>query len=192
MDNRERILETALELFYSRGYDAVGVQEIAEKSGVTKPTLYYYFKSKYGLLEQLLETRGEPFLEELRRACAYHGELKDTLCETAAAVAAFARRAPKFSLLFVALYYSARENEAYQAVRPLVHRLQQDVEGIFQAAAADLGNMNGRQKQFSLGFIGLVLVYLMMKSDRREGKVIEISREEIEALVHQFMHGIYS
>ena len=52
--------------------------------------------------------------------------------------------------------------------------------------------MNGRQKQFSLGFIGLVLVYLMMKSDRREGKVIEISREEIEALVHQFMHGIYS
>ena len=68
VDNRERILETALELFYSRGYDAVGVQEIAEKSGVTKPTLYYYFKSKYGLLEQLLETRGEPFLEELRRA----------------------------------------------------------------------------------------------------------------------------
>ena len=57
---------------------------------------------------------------------------------------------------------------------------------------SDLGNMNGRQKQFSLGFIGLVLVYLMMKSDRREGKVIEISREEIEALVHQFMHGIYS
>ena len=51
MDNRETILETALDLFYTRGYDAVGVQEIAERSGVTKPTLYYYFKSKYGLLE---------------------------------------------------------------------------------------------------------------------------------------------
>ena len=49
MDNRETILETALDLFYTRGYDAVGVQEIAERSGVTKPTLYYYFKSKYGL-----------------------------------------------------------------------------------------------------------------------------------------------
>lgn len=192
MDNREQILETALELFYARGYDAVGVQEIAEKSGVTKPTLYYYFKSKYGLLEQLLESRGQPFLEELHRACAYHGELKDTLCAAAETVAEFAKKEPKFSMLFVALYYSARENEAYQAVRPLMHRLQQNIEGIFNAAAADLGNMRGRQKQFSLGFIGLVLLYLMMKSDAGRGDGALISREEIEALVHQFMHGIYS
>ena len=42
MDNREKILNCALELFHARGYDAVGVQEIAEMAGVTKPTLYYY------------------------------------------------------------------------------------------------------------------------------------------------------
>lgn len=48
MDNRERILQCALELFYAKGYDAVGVQEIAQKAGITKPTLYYYFGSKYG------------------------------------------------------------------------------------------------------------------------------------------------
>ena len=76
MDNREMILETALDLFYARGYDAVGVQEIVERSGVTKPTLYYYFKSKYGLLEQLLESRGEPFMERLHKACAYEGDLR--------------------------------------------------------------------------------------------------------------------
>ncbi len=192
MDNREVILETALDLFYARGYDAVGVQEIAEKSGVTKPTLYYYFKSKYGLLEQLLESRGKPFLEELHRSCAYHGELKDTLCAAAETVAGFARREPKFSLLFIALYYSARENEAYQAVRPMVLGLQKDVEQIFEAAANDLGNMHGRQRQFSLGFIGLVIFWLLMKHETGEGRGIQISRQEIEALVHQFMHGIYS
>lgn len=83
MDNRETILETALDLFYTRGYDAVGVQEIAERSGVTKPTLYYYFKSKYGLLEQLLTSRSEAFAAELREACAYRGDLKNTLCAAA-------------------------------------------------------------------------------------------------------------
>lgn len=192
MDNRERILETALELFYARGYDAVGVQEIAEKSGVTKPTLYYYFKSKYGLLEELLRSRGEPFLEALHRACAYHGELKDTLCAAARAVADFARTEPKFSILFVAQYYSARESEAYQAVRPLVVRLQKEIEGVFDAAADDLGNMHGRQRQFSLGFIGLVILYLIMKHETEETEGLVVSEQEIEALVHQFMHGIYS
>lgn len=54
MDNREKILNCALELFHARGYDAVGVQEIAETAGVTKPTLYYYFGNKRGLLEALL------------------------------------------------------------------------------------------------------------------------------------------
>ena len=51
MDNRQLIMEKALELFCARGYDAVGVQEIAEQSGITKPTLYYYFGSKQGLYE---------------------------------------------------------------------------------------------------------------------------------------------
>ncbi len=57
MENKENILKCALDLFYAKGYDAVGVQEIAEKAGITKPTLYYYFGSKYGLLETLLTTR---------------------------------------------------------------------------------------------------------------------------------------
>ena len=56
MDNRAEILNAALDLFHARGYDAVGVQEIVERAGVTKPTLYYYFGSKLGLLKSLLET----------------------------------------------------------------------------------------------------------------------------------------
>ena len=54
MENRERILRCALELFSSRGYDAVGVQEIVSTVGITKPTLYHYFGSKEGLLKALL------------------------------------------------------------------------------------------------------------------------------------------
>ena len=51
MENRDHILDCALRLFAARGYDAVGVQEIVELAGLTKPTLYHYFGSKRGLLE---------------------------------------------------------------------------------------------------------------------------------------------
>ena len=55
MDNRQAILDSALTLFYEKGYDAVGVQQIVDSAGVTKPTLYYYFGSKQGLLSCVLE-----------------------------------------------------------------------------------------------------------------------------------------
>lgn len=192
MDNRELILETALDLFYMRGYDAVGVQEIAERSGVTKPTLYYYFKSKYGLLEQLLEERGGSWMQRLKESSRYHGDLRETLIQTAGTLVDFAKQDPKFYALFLALYHSARGNEAFQAVRPMVIRLQRDVEQIFESAAEHLGNMNGRQRQFSLGFLGLVLYYVMMKLEVSGGDTFTVSQEELESLVHQFMHGIYS
>ena len=48
MDNKEVLLQVALDLFHAKGYDAVGIQEIVDKAGVTKPTLYYYFGSKKG------------------------------------------------------------------------------------------------------------------------------------------------
>ena len=63
MDNREKILTSALDLFYARGYDAVGIQQIVDAAGLTKPTMYYYFGSKRGLLDALL---GEQY-EKLER-----------------------------------------------------------------------------------------------------------------------------
>jgi len=52
---RERLLGAALELFTQRGYAATSVREICLAAGVTKPALYYYFKSKEGIYQQLME-----------------------------------------------------------------------------------------------------------------------------------------
>jgi len=48
------IASTAAKLFAERGYDATSVREIVEAAGVTKPTLYYHFRSKEGLAQALL------------------------------------------------------------------------------------------------------------------------------------------
>jgi len=54
-NSRERLLETATELFAEKGYAGASVREIVEKAGVSKPVLYYYFKSKEGLFYAILE-----------------------------------------------------------------------------------------------------------------------------------------
>jgi AcrR family transcriptional regulator len=56
---RERILETAYDLFARRGVRDVGVDEIIERSGVAKATLYRHFPSKDVLVLAFLERREE-------------------------------------------------------------------------------------------------------------------------------------
>ncbi len=52
---RQRLLETATELFAEKGYAGTSVREIVDRAGVSKPVLYYYFKSKEGLFYAILE-----------------------------------------------------------------------------------------------------------------------------------------
>ncbi|MFH8347465.1 TetR/AcrR family transcriptional regulator [Streptomyces sp. NPDC018045] len=56
---RERILETAYELFSRRGIRAVGVDEVIARSRVAKATLYRNFPSKDALVLAFLERREE-------------------------------------------------------------------------------------------------------------------------------------
>jgi AcrR family transcriptional regulator len=54
---RQKLLAGAAELFTRKGYAATTVREIVAAAGVTKPVLYYYFRSKEGIyLELMRET----------------------------------------------------------------------------------------------------------------------------------------
>ena len=54
---RERILGTAYELFSRRGVHDVGIDELIERAGVAKATLYKHFPSKDALVLAFLEQR---------------------------------------------------------------------------------------------------------------------------------------
>ena len=55
-DTKQKILDKALELFSSRGYDAVSVGEIAQAVGIKAPSLYNHFPSKQAIFDAILET----------------------------------------------------------------------------------------------------------------------------------------
>jgi AcrR family transcriptional regulator len=59
VEPRERILESAYELFSRRGIQAVGVEEVIERASVGKATLYRHFGSKDALVLAVLELREE-------------------------------------------------------------------------------------------------------------------------------------
>jgi AcrR family transcriptional regulator len=74
---KEKIMDTAIDLFSRRGYEAVSMQEIADAVGIKKSSIYNHFKSKDQILQSVLSY----FNKELSRSDVKRpGE--ETLIET--------------------------------------------------------------------------------------------------------------
>ncbi|MGO9964476.1 MAG: TetR/AcrR family transcriptional regulator [Acidimicrobiales bacterium] len=52
-NTRQRILDIALDLFITQGYDATSIRQIAERLGFSKASIYYHFASKQDILMAL-------------------------------------------------------------------------------------------------------------------------------------------
>ena len=64
---RQKILDKALELFSTRGYDAVSVGEIAEAVGIKAPSLYNHFPSKRAIFDAIVEATAAQYEADTNR-----------------------------------------------------------------------------------------------------------------------------
>lgn len=188
MDNRSRILDCSLRLFANQGYDAVGVQEIVDAAGITKPTLYHYFGSKHGLLEALLGQYFETLIQVVRQAADYQGDLPKTLNDIVTAFFEFARENPTFYRLQLALWFAPQQSEAHKVVTRWNHELHEIVEQVFVAAEKDHGNMKGRHRAYTATFEGMINTYIGLAVNG----YTELDDELVYQAVRQFQYGIYS
>jgi AcrR family transcriptional regulator len=66
--SRESILQAAAELFSQRGYAGVGVDELANRSGIAKTAIYHHFGNKDGLLAAVVERTAAAWIEGIRQS----------------------------------------------------------------------------------------------------------------------------
>ncbi len=83
-ENRERILQAALEVFSTYGFRGATLDQIAAAAGLSKPNVLYYFESKEAIHRALLAGLLDVWLEPLRRL--------DTNGEPKAEILAYVRR----------------------------------------------------------------------------------------------------
>lgn len=65
---REAIMDAATELFAARGVTSASIDEIAEKAGIAKGSIYYNFESKAGLVEAIMARNSELLAAALQQA----------------------------------------------------------------------------------------------------------------------------
>jgi AcrR family transcriptional regulator len=56
---RERLVAAAVDLFYRKGFGAVGIDQVIDKAGVTKTTFYKHFEGKDDLMVAAVQRRDE-------------------------------------------------------------------------------------------------------------------------------------
>ncbi len=63
----EEILQAAIEAFASNGYERTRVDDVATRAGISKGTVYLYFKSKADLFREVVRSRIVTRIEGLRK-----------------------------------------------------------------------------------------------------------------------------
>lgn len=188
-NNRNFILTCALTLFAERGYDAVSVREITEMANISKPTLYYYFGNKEGLLKTIISENFEPILALLEIATNYQGDLPNSLEKVVEVYFNFAQNNPVFYQFLLTMENGATKNEAREVFFPFLERQYELLENLFERAVENHGNMAGRKQLYAMGFLSLIHSVISRFFQSKESNPSAQLKYDI---VRQFSYGIYS
>jgi AcrR family transcriptional regulator len=128
---RQRLYEAAVTLIAEQGFSATTVDQIAERAGVAKGTVYYNFASKTALFEALLEHGVRLLTEEFRSAAAGKPPV-DALDAVVRAELQFIARYQAFAQLLASEIW--RTNRAWQQTLRLVRdEAVSVIEGVVRA-----------------------------------------------------------
>ena len=91
---REMLVHVGTEVLTEKGYSAVGVDEILQRTGISRCSFYYYFKTKEGFGAELIERYRLSITQKLERCLsdtslsplgslrAFVGEVRDEMART--------------------------------------------------------------------------------------------------------------
>jgi AcrR family transcriptional regulator len=139
LQTRERLLDTARELFLARGYAATTLDHIADAAGLTKGAVYSNFSSKDDLFLALYAARVDDRVRDVQ-AAAERGTFEQITRTNARRIVARQRREPEwYGLLLEFTTYAVRHPELRRRVAREHRRLVEAIARTMDEAAAREG-----------------------------------------------------
>jgi AcrR family transcriptional regulator len=138
-------------VFVAQGYHAAGMDEIAERAGVSKPVLYQHFPSKHDLYLALLEQHTDELVAATRQALVSTSDNKQRVAATIEAFYAFIdSESESFRLVFESDFTNDPE------VRELLDRMQRGcAEAIAEVIEEDTGLPAAEAELLAIGLTGI-------------------------------------
>lgn len=137
LGTKAKIFQAAARLFAEKGYNGVSMREISESTGLSKPTIYYYFGSKEGVYTSLVEVGLHHNLEQFQQIIDMNIPVKQKIIEIVKIRFKQVQEYPEFAKFFLLIFMSIENlpflkkfiEEAASRRQSLADLIQQ---GIFQ------------------------------------------------------------
>ncbi|GLF94169.1 TetR/AcrR family transcriptional regulator [Streptomyces yaizuensis] len=186
---RAKLYEAAVTLIAEQGFSATTVDEIAERAGVAKGTVYYNFKSKTELFEELLRYGVGLLTASLQNAAdetARRGGTKVAALDAMIrAGLVFIDTYPAFTQLFVAELW--RTNRAWQST---LMGVRQQAVAVVETVLREAVENEELSEEIDISLtaaalVGMVLVAALdWQSFQRER-----SLDDVHAALSRLLHG---
>jgi len=184
-DTKDRIIHTAHDLFYQRGFHAVGLDAILADVGVTKTTFYNHFQTKEDLVGAVLNWHDRWWQDEFRAMLRKHGgdKPKDQLLAIADALEEVVGCGDFNGCFFVnvAVQFPQQHDPAHQAAA--AHK--QSMESIIREIAGYAGAADPKKvaEEISLVMEGAYVTRQVTVNP----KTADIARRLIKQIVAQHL-----
>ncbi|MER6996265.1 TetR/AcrR family transcriptional regulator [Streptomyces sp. NPDC000410] len=186
---RAKLYEAAVTLIAEQGFSATTVDEIAERAGVAKGTVYYNFKSKTELFEELLRYGVGLLTASLQAAADETEERGGTKVEALdgmiKAGLGFIDRYPAFTQLYVAELW--RTNRAWQSTLLVVRQQAVAVVETVLREGVERGELSEEIDipLTAAALVGMVLVAALdWQAFQRERSI-----DDVHAALSRLLHG---
>lgn len=110
------VMSAAEKLFEAKGYEATSIDDIALKTGISKSTLYVYFKSKQLIWDSIVCKYMEQLLEVAKKAAAGEGSFEERYYELCFDIATKFEQHPMFYKATLDKISMDMEQEVYMKI----------------------------------------------------------------------------
>jgi len=164
--------QAAIELIAEKGVQALAIEPLARRMGITKGSFYWHFSSRESLLEQALKRWEEHDSRNLSRSLGEIDDPRDRLIS-------FFRRVGKERLTHE-VYSELCASSGHPQVRPVLERVANRRMAHLSAAFHEMGMPEGQARNQARLTYSVYLGFLQLQ---RQHQTPSLSSEEFDAYI---------
>lgn len=186
---KEKILEAAAELFSTKHYHEVMMDDVARLISVAKGTVYNYFTSKEELYFTIMHTRMENLLSTLKQKIESEQNSIDSLRAFVVHLYMFMMKHRKFFLIYQRETLN-KQNSFCEEMLSLEKQMKQMIMQIISRGESE-GVFRKVDEEFAISLI-FGSIYGAVQRGVNENIPDEIAAKEKEEIFDFILHGLYS